>query len=100
MWRYLKDGDWSDGDILLRRSLDGGHSWETSRRIAGNGHGVTDNPVAIAGDRKGVVHFLYQHDYARVFYMRSKDDGASFTKPVDITAALEGLRPQFNSAAV
>ena len=98
--RYLKDGDWSDGDILLRRSLDGGHSWEPSMRVAGNSHGVTDNPVAIADHRKGVVHFLYQHDYARVFYMRSKDDGASFTKPVDITAALEGLRPQFNWTVV
>lgn len=93
--RFIKDGDWSDSDILLRRSIDGGQTWEPSRRIAGNSHGVTDNPVAIADHKKGVVHLLYQHDYARIFYMRSKDDGARFTKPVDVTSALEGLRSQF-----
>lgn len=93
--RLIKDGDWSDSDILLRRSVDGGQTWEPSRRIAGDSHGVTDNPVAIADHKKGIVHFLYQHDYARVFYMHSKNDAASFTKPVDITSALEGLRSQF-----
>jgi len=93
--RTLKGGDWADNDIMLRRSVDGGRTWEPSRRIAGDSHGVTDNPVAIADRKKGIVHFLYQHDYARVFYMRSNDDGATFTKAVDITAALEGLRAQF-----
>ncbi|HEU5340021.1 sialidase family protein [Edaphobacter sp.] len=98
--RYLKDGDWSDSDILLRRSLDGGQSWQMSQHIAGDSHGVTDNPVAIADHEHGLVHLLYQHDYARVFYMRSNDDGANFSKPVDITAALEGLRSQFNWTVV
>jgi sialidase-1 len=93
--RTLKGGDWDDNDVMLRRSVDGGRTWEPSRRIAGDSHGVTDNPVAIADHKKGVVHFLYQHDYARVFYMRSNDDGATFTKAVDITAALEDLKPQF-----
>src|SRR5579875_2337038 len=46
--RRLQDGDWSDGDIVLRRSTDGGKHWDKSRRIAGNSQGVTDNPVAIA----------------------------------------------------
>lgn len=98
--RYLKDGDWSDSDILMRRSVDGGKSWLPSQHIAGDGHGVTDNPVAISDREHGVVHLLYQHDYARVFYMRSTDDGASFTQPVDITAALEGLRAQFHWTVV
>jgi len=98
--RYIKDGDWSDSDILLRRSLDGGKSWEPSQHVAGDSHGVTDNPVAIGDRERGLVHLLYQHDYARVFYMRSTDDGASFTKPVDITSALEGMRSQFNWTVV
>lgn len=93
--RHLQDGDWSDSDIMLRRSVDGGEHWEPSKKIAGDSHGVTDNPVAIASRKKGVVHFLYQHNYARVFYMRSKDDGASFSKPVDITSALDSLKAQF-----
>jgi sialidase-1 len=93
--RFLKDGDWSDSDILLRRSLDQGKTWEVSHKIAGDGHGVTDNPVAIASRKKGRVHFLYQHNYERIFYMQSNDDGATFSPPVDITSALEALRSQF-----
>lgn len=93
--KVLRDGDWSDGDIFLRRSTDHGRSWTPSQHIAGNGHGVTDNPVAIASRQKSIVYFLYQHNYKRVFYMSSRDDGASFSVPVDITYALEGLRSQF-----
>ncbi len=36
-----------------------------------------NNPVAFA-DRNGDVHFLFCLEYARCFYMRSQDDGASF----------------------
>ena len=93
--RHLQDGDWSDSDIMLRRSVDGGKDWEPSKKIAGDSHGVTDNPVAIASHKKGVVYFLYQHNYERVFYMRSKNDGASFSQPVDITSALDSLKVQF-----
>lgn len=93
--RHLQDGDWSDSDIMLRRSVDGGKSWEPSKKIAGDSHGVTDNPVAIASRKKGVVYLLYQHNYARIFYMRSKNDGASFSKPVDITSVLDSLKSQF-----
>lgn len=93
--RFLKDGDWSDSDILLRRSLDGGKTWEPSKKIAGNGHGVTDNPVAIAPRQKGWVHLLYQQNYERIFYMWSKDDGRTFSHPMDITSVLEDLRSQF-----
>lgn len=90
------DGDWADMQIVMRRSTDGGKHWEKSRVVAGDVHGVTDNPVAIASRENGVVHFLYQHDYARVFYMKSTDDAAHFSDPVEITAALTDLRSQFD----
>lgn len=92
----VKDGDWADMDIYLRRSTDGGNHWDKSQHMAGNTHGVTDNPVAIADRTPGVVHFLYQHDYATVFYRKSIDDGKTFSDPIDITSALTGLRSQFN----
>ncbi len=94
--RRLQDGDWSDSDIVLRRSLDGGAHWDKSRRIAGESSGVTDNPVAIASRAKGVVYLLYQHDYATVYVMKSTDDAATFSAPVDITSALTGLRMEFD----
>ena len=58
----------------------------------GAGAGVTyNNPVAIA-DRNGAVHFLFCVEYMRAFYMRSDDDGKTFSKPVEITAAFAGFR--------
>ncbi|GGA65075.1 neuraminidase [Edaphobacter acidisoli] len=98
--RFLKDGDWSDSDIFFRRSDDDGSTWSRAYRVAGNSHGVTDNPVAIADRRRGVIHLLYQHNYAQVFYMRSDDDGKSFTRPTDITSALVGIRAKFDWTVV
>jgi sialidase-1 len=102
--------DWGPTDILLRRSTDRGLSWsapavigampeafpKNPAALARNlGSGTTyNNPVAIPG-RDGAVHFLFCVEYMRVFYMRSDDDGRTFTKPVEITAALEPLRRIF-----
>lgn len=88
--------DWADIDIVMRRSTDNGQTWGPSRRIAGDGNGTTDNPVAITDYRNGSVVFLYQHNYERCYMMRSFDDGRTFTKPVDITSVFENFRPQFD----
>jgi sialidase-1 len=46
--------------------------------------------VAIA-DRDGTVHFLYCVNYKRCFYLRSTDDGKTFSAPVEISAAFDPL---------
>ena len=94
--RTLELGDWSNIDIVLRRSIDGGRTWEPSRRIAGDSHGTTDNPVAIIDRQTGILHFLFQKNYARCYYMQSKDDGRTFTEPVDITYVFEKFRPEYD----
>jgi sialidase-1 len=94
--RTLELGDWSNIDIVLRRSVDGGRTWEPSRRIAGDSHGTTDNPVAIVDRQTGTIHFLFQKNYARCYYMQSKDDGRTFSEPVDITAVFEKFRPEYD----
>ncbi len=88
--------DWADIDIVMRRSLDNGGTWTPSRRLLGEGQGTTDNPVAIPDYQTGAVHFLYQHNYERVYYMRSDDDGKTFTKPVEITDVFEKFRPEYD----
>lgn len=88
--------DWADIDIVLRRSTDHGKTWSESRRIAGKTEGTTDNPVAIPDYQTGAVHFLFQHNYERAYYMRSDDDGKTFTKPVDITEVFEQFRPEYD----
>lgn len=86
-------GDWADINLALRRSLDGGNTWQPMRIIAGeNITGPADNPVPIVDRDKKVLHFLYQENYARLYYISSKDDGETFSDPVDITAALDSLQ--------
>ena len=102
--------DWSEMDVLLRRSADGGRTWEAARRICqvdgpkpknpvrlnANTNEVTyNNPIAIA-DRDGTVHFLFCLEYMRCFYQRSDDDGVTWSKPVEITGAFEAFRPKFD----
>src|SRR5579883_1814769 len=109
--RRYKGSDWDDIDLLLRRSTDGGRTfgapWPVPRitgvernpvaieRKQGQPEWRTyNNPVAIAA-RNGRIHFLFCVEYMRVFYMRSDDDGRTFTAPVEITAALEPLRAHY-----
>jgi len=104
--RHDSRSDWGEIEVHLRRSTDGGRTWSKARKIAhmgeraegdprkkaGGEHEQTvNNPVAIV-DRNGSVHFLYELNYARCFSMRSDDDGLTWTKPVEITAAFEGFR--------
>lgn len=110
--RKLARGDWGAIDVVLRRSTDGGKTFEPMRRLVdppqvernpvaakqnlGKQGGVTvNNPVMIA-DASGAVHFLYCVEYARCFYARSDDDGVNFSAPVEITPAFEALRGQYD----
>jgi sialidase-1 len=105
-------GDWDTIDMVMRRSTDGGKTFSPPTVIAhvtgpiernpvalehklGLASDVTyNNPVAIAA-KDGSVHFLFCIDYMRVFYMRSDDDGLSFSRPTEITAAAAAFRPEF-----
>lgn len=111
--RRAASTDWGQIDVMLRRSTDGGRTWSPMKKIVEldgkfsrnpaavaqklgkDGEITVNNPIAIADPRPGVVHFLYCVEYNRLFYMRSEDDGASFNKPVEITAAVEKLRPSY-----
>lgn len=88
----LTKGDWSPADALLRRSTDGGKTWEPSKMIAGNGVDLTDNVVAIADRITGDVIFLYQRNYLRVFTITTHDDGKTFTPEREITDVFEAFK--------
>jgi sialidase-1 len=85
-------GDWDDIDIMLRRSTDRGRTWEPARVIAERGAMTVDNATPIVDRVTGAVHFLFQVNYAQLMYMRSDDDGRTFSTPVDITEVVHGFR--------
>ncbi|HAX42662.1 MAG TPA: sialidase family protein [Bryobacteraceae bacterium] len=85
-------GDWADIDIAMRRSTDGGKTWSPMKIIADRATMTVDNPTPIVDRKTGAIHFVYQVNYAQLFYMRSDDDGLTFSEPVDITDAAHDYR--------
>lgn len=88
-------GDWDRNDIVLRRSDDGGDTWSPLEVIATHPTQVVDNPVPIA-TAAGTTHFLFQEHYARVYATRTDDEGRTFAPPVEITAAFDAFRPEYD----
>jgi sialidase-1 len=108
-------------EIHMRRSTDAGLTWSPPKQIAhlgprlarnphmspkkkkkdmgGPDEQTVNNPVAIA-DCNGVVHFVYCVEYMRSFYMRSADDGITWSKPVEITYAFEKFRTDCDWQAI
>jgi Neuraminidase (sialidase) len=112
--RKSLQGDWGTIDIMMRRSTNGGRTWDKQRKIvniegnvtqnavalkqnlAKEGEITINNPVAITDRQTDAVHFLYCVEYARCYYMRSDDDGRAFPEPVDITETFEKFRDQYD----
>lgn len=102
--------DWGEIEIHLRRSVDGGRTWLPSQNIAHRGERIegnprkasggereqtVNNPVMIVDRETGAVEMLYCINYARCFSMRSLDDGATWSDPVDVTATFEPFRKAY-----
>lgn len=105
--------DWDAIDILLRRSTDDGRTWSEAKKLADvpgpkvknpaalrvphvRSEDVTyNNPVLITAP-DGKVHVLFCLEYMRCFYMRSDDDGQSWSAPVEITATFDAFRAGYD----
>jgi len=110
--RRNSSSDWGEIEIHLRRSTDGGKTWEAGKHIAhhgarleGNPHKKKDggekeqtvnNPVAIVDRDTGAIEFLYCINYARCYAMRSTDDGLTWSTPVDVTTTFEPFRKHYD----
>lgn len=104
--------DWATMDVLLRRSEDGGKTWGASDVISSVAGEIRENPVAVSRGqgsggptynnptavvaRDGVIHFFYCLEYMRSFYIRSKDDGRTWSAPIEVTEVFDRFRPEYN----
>ncbi|NEU07036.1 exo-alpha-sialidase [Flavihumibacter sp. R14] len=87
--------DWSEMDLLLKRSEDGGNTWGSAVIIAAKKKGPTSNATPIIGN-DGTIHLLYQRDYANAYYTFSKDDGKTWSEHTDITYAFDAFKPEYD----
>jgi sialidase-1 len=98
------NADQANNKILLKRSTDGGMSWGKVAVVAADGDRALNNPCAVVERESGQVLLVYQSYPAGVdersdkiqpgydgdwvvrnWLIVSDDDGATFSKPRDIT---------------
>ncbi|MBC7319678.1 exo-alpha-sialidase [bacterium] len=97
--RKYSASDTGDIDIILRRSTDGGKTWEEPRVIADAGKDVFGNPAPVLDRRTGTIYLLLTWNLAEkgerailtesaprtVWLMKSVDDGKTWSSPIEIT---------------
>ena len=98
-------GDAGDIDLILRRSFDGGNTWSKTQIVWDDGPNTCGNPCPVVDRSDGTIWLLMTHNLGKdteakiiagtskssrtVWVTKSRDDGATWEKPVEITAAVK-----------
>ncbi len=111
--RKNRNSDWHETHVVMRRSSDGGATWDAPMVINDqhpsdlrstvrgvepgtefSGGLVHGNAVLIPGSQD-TVHLIYCVEYHRVFHRISTDDGKTWNTAREITAAFDPLRKRY-----
>jgi sialidase-1 len=99
--RKNASADYGNIDLLLRRSLDNGQTWQPMQVLVDDGENTCGNPCPMVDRRTGDIVLLITKNNANekesqimkgdaaprtVWVLRSSDDGATWSTPVDISA--------------
>lgn len=101
--RMEAGNDWAQVDVAVRRSVDGGKTFEPALYPAAKlseenrGKRTWSNPVLIADCE--LLHLLFHLNYERAFHCVSRDEGRTFGVPVEITETFRQLPWQWNVCA-
>lgn len=103
--RRLSRSDSGDIDLLLKRSTDGGLTFGPPQVIWNDGANTCGNPCPVVDHANGVIWLLMTHNLGHdneeaikkrtaegtrtVWLTKSNDDGKTWIKPQEITAALK-----------
>ena len=107
----IKPTDQAENKIVTKRSTDGGRTWSVLTMIHDDGANSLNNPTAVQEQTSGRVFLMYQRipahlkehsagtatgfegpDLYRNFLVWSDDDGATWSKPLDVTTTTK--RPE------
>jgi len=96
-------GDTGNIDVVLKRSLDGGSTWLPMQVVADDGPNTVGNPCPVVDRTTGTIWLPLTWNLGtdteslikkgaskrsrEVWMTKSTDDGVTWSKPVDITAA-------------
>lgn len=72
-------------DIVLKRSFDGGTSWEPRQTVVSDGDRTCGNPCPAIDMQTGTIVLPFCKENQQVFITRSKDDGETWSTPVEMT---------------
>ncbi|HEY3236058.1 MAG TPA: sialidase family protein, partial [Polyangiaceae bacterium] len=104
-FRYVKTAtDWCCprdlGDLYLRRSQDGGTTWQPEQRLTTSGSAFRYD-LAASGSNVHLVWADYRSSDWEIYYLQSSDNGANWASEVKLVAnptkAVEMGRPQIAS---
>lgn len=97
--------DTGDIDLLLKRSSDGGKTWGPIQLLWDDGENTCGNPCPVIDEKTGAIILLSTHNLGHekedeisygksragrtVWMLESKDNGATWTQAVNITAGIK-----------
>ncbi len=99
--RKRSASDTGDIDLLLKRSLDGGKTWTPPQVVWDDGGNTCGNPCPVVDEKTGLIFLLLTRNAGdlseekitakqgerTVWVSGSKDDGMTWSSPVNITAS-------------
>ncbi|HVU83550.1 MAG TPA: sialidase family protein, partial [Puia sp.] len=94
--RYGNGNDWTEIDLVMRRSTDNGNTWGPLQILVPHSHGMPTSNITPIADRNGTIHLLYQVNYAHAYYIKSTDEGKTWSAPIDITYAFDAFKKDYN----
>jgi sialidase-1 len=86
--RKTSSSDAGDIDLMLRRSTDGGRTWQPAQVVyeeGGTAKVTIGNPCPVVERTTGTIWLPFCRNNDRVFITKSTDDGLTWDKPVEIT---------------
>jgi hypothetical protein len=75
-------------DILFRRSMDSGITWQTTKNLSSNPGESTIPEIAVSGSNVYVIWLQYNPEKSRsdIFFRRSTDNGATWGAKINISS--------------